>query len=76
MARDGEARGPDAQKGTYGRIYDLALKRTEYAHRVVWRRVYGPIPRGLKRPADQLIMALGPQFYTARTRDHLRHLDP
>lgn len=45
--RDGEAHGPDAQTGPYGRIYDPALKRTDYAHRWCERRVYGPIPVGL-----------------------------
>ncbi len=33
-------------RGSYGRLYDAAVKRTGYAHRVVWRRVYGPIPNG------------------------------
>ena len=37
-----------AAGGLYGRIYDPTIKRTDYAHRVVWRRVYGPIPRGLE----------------------------
>jgi hypothetical protein len=41
------AKGPDAQKGPYGRLYDKALGKTDYAHRVVWRRVYGVIPAGL-----------------------------
>ncbi len=31
----------------YGRLYDPAIGRSDYAHRVVWRRVYGPIPAGL-----------------------------
>jgi hypothetical protein len=28
-------------------MYDPTLKRTDYVHRIVWRRVYGRIPRGL-----------------------------
>jgi hypothetical protein len=40
------ARGPDAQKGPYGRIYDAAAGRTDYVHRIVWRRCYGVIPDG------------------------------
>jgi len=39
-------KGPDAEKGPYGRLYDATLKRTDYTHKVVWRRVYGPIPCG------------------------------
>jgi hypothetical protein len=39
-------RGHDAQRGPYGRLYDAAIGRTDYTHRVVWRRCYGPIPRG------------------------------
>jgi hypothetical protein len=35
-----------AATGVYGRIYDPAIKRSDLAHLVVWRRVYGPIPRG------------------------------
>ena len=27
---------------------DPTLRKSDYAHRVVWRRVYGPIPRGLE----------------------------
>ena len=34
--------------GCTGRIYDPAIKRSNAAHLVVWRRVYGPIPRGLE----------------------------
>jgi hypothetical protein len=30
-----------------GRLYDRRLKRTDYAHRIVWRRVFGAIPAGL-----------------------------
>jgi hypothetical protein len=45
--RDGEPTIQGAG-GLYGRIYDPALKRSDAAHRVVWRRVYGPIPRGLE----------------------------
>jgi hypothetical protein len=41
------AKGPDAEKGPYGRKYDPAIKRTDYVHLIVWRRVYGPIPEGL-----------------------------
>jgi hypothetical protein len=42
------AKGPDADKGPYGRVYDAALGKTDYVHKVVWRRVYPdqPIPRG------------------------------
>jgi hypothetical protein len=42
------AKGPDAEKGPYGRVYDAALGRTDYVHKVVWRRVYpdAPIARG------------------------------
>ena len=35
-----------AAGGLYGRIYDPAIKRSDAAHLVVWRRVYGPLPRG------------------------------
>ena len=37
-----------AAGGLYGRIYDPAIKRSDAAHLVVWRRCYGPIPRGLE----------------------------
>jgi hypothetical protein len=33
-------------EGVYGWMYDQATKRMDVSHRVVWRRVYGPIPRG------------------------------
>jgi hypothetical protein len=33
-------------RGIYGRAYDAELGRFDAAHRVVWRRVYGPIPNG------------------------------
>src|SRR5207253_5784066 len=36
--------GVMVQGRPYGRLYDPALKRSDEAHRVVWRRVYGPIP--------------------------------
>jgi hypothetical protein len=39
-------KGPDAETGPYGRIYDPAIGKTDYVHRVVWRRCFGPIPRG------------------------------
>jgi hypothetical protein len=44
--RDGEAT-IKAAGCVYGRQYDATLKRSDAAHRVVWRRVYGPIPRGM-----------------------------
>ncbi|MCA1647262.1 MAG: HNH endonuclease [Chloroflexi bacterium] len=44
--RDGEPT-IKAAGGVYGRIYDVEISRSDYPHRVVWRRVYGPIPRGL-----------------------------
>jgi hypothetical protein len=31
----------------YGRLYDPTLKRSDAAHRVVWRRVFGPIREGM-----------------------------
>jgi hypothetical protein len=34
-----------ATGGLYGRIYDPAIKRSDAAHLVVWRRVYVPIPK-------------------------------
>jgi hypothetical protein len=42
------AKGPDADEGPYGRVYDAALGRTDYVHKVVWRRAYPdqPIPHG------------------------------
>src|SRR5919202_2938438 len=42
------ARGPDAERGPYGRVYDPAIGRTDYVHLVVWRRCYPdrPIPKG------------------------------
>ncbi len=46
-------KGPDAQTGPYGRLYDPTLKRTDYTHKVVWRRVYGLIPLGANgRPLE------------------------
>jgi hypothetical protein len=36
-----------ADAGVYGWMYDAAIKRLDVSHRVVWRRCYGPIPRGL-----------------------------
>jgi hypothetical protein len=35
-----------AAGGLYRRIYDRAIGRSDAAHRVVWRRVYGLIPVG------------------------------
>src|SRR5205807_922217 len=32
--------------GRYGWMYDAAIGRMDVSHRVVWRRVYGPIPTG------------------------------
>jgi hypothetical protein len=40
-------KGPDAETGPYGRMYDAAIGKTDYVHRIVWRRAYGPIPAGL-----------------------------
>jgi len=37
----------DSKGRTYGRFYDTAIGRTDYTHRVVWRRCFGPIPRGV-----------------------------
>jgi hypothetical protein len=44
--REGE---PTLLEGTYGRIYDPTLKRSDAAHLVVWRRCYPdkPIPKGM-----------------------------
>ena len=44
--REGE---PTLLDGIYGRIYDPALKRSDAAHLVVWRRCFPdrPIPKGL-----------------------------
>jgi hypothetical protein len=44
------ARGPDAEKGPYGRMYDAGIGKTDYVHKVVWRRVYPgrPIPGGVE----------------------------
>jgi hypothetical protein len=39
-------KGPDAETGPYGRIYDAAIGKTDYVHRVVWRRCFGSIPTG------------------------------
>jgi hypothetical protein len=39
--------GQQYQERPYGRLYDPVLKRTDYAHRVVWRRAYGAIPLGM-----------------------------
>jgi hypothetical protein len=44
--RDGEP-VIQAASGLYGRMYDAAIGRSDAAHRVVWRRVYGAIPLGL-----------------------------
>ena len=32
------ARGPDAEEGPYGRVYDATIGKTDYVHLVVWRR--------------------------------------
>jgi HNH endonuclease len=40
------ARGPDAQRGPYGRMYDAAIGKTDYVHRVVWRCCHGSISGG------------------------------
>jgi hypothetical protein len=32
--------------GIYGWMYDPATKAMDVMHRIVWRRVYGPIPKG------------------------------
>jgi HNH endonuclease len=32
--------------GRYGWMWDPVLKRMDVVHRIVWRRVYGPIPNG------------------------------
>jgi hypothetical protein len=37
----------DNKGRTYGRFYDAAIGRTDYTHRVVWRRCFGPIARGV-----------------------------
>lgn len=39
--------GVQIQGRPYGRLYDTELKRSDEAHRVVWRRVYGAIRDGL-----------------------------
>jgi hypothetical protein len=39
--------GVQYQDRPYGRMYDATLKRSDYVHRIVWRRVYGPIPSNL-----------------------------
>jgi hypothetical protein len=38
---------PTSADGRYARLYDAAIGKTDYTHRVVWRRCYGPIPAGL-----------------------------
>src|SRR5260370_22518162 len=40
---------PTLLDGTYGRLYDPTLKRSDAAHLVVWRRCYPdkPIPKGM-----------------------------
>ncbi|MCA1695412.1 MAG: hypothetical protein LC749_12120 [Actinobacteria bacterium] len=35
-----------AAGGLYRQIYDPVIKRSDYAHRIVWRRVHGAIRRG------------------------------
>lgn len=47
----------DRYGNVYGRLYDAAIGRTDYTHRVVWRRVHGPIPldgSGRPLPLDHL----------------------
>jgi len=39
-------RGQQYETARTGGSCDAALKRSEHAHRVVWRRLYGPIPLG------------------------------
>ena len=43
MWRDGEPTIKAAAGAVYGRLYDPTPKRSDAAHRVVWRRVYGSI---------------------------------
>jgi hypothetical protein len=43
----GTALWPDPERGPYARMYDPALKRSAYVHLIVWRRCFGPIPKGL-----------------------------
>jgi hypothetical protein len=45
VLRDGE---PSIQSAgnVYRRLYDASIKHSDAAHRVVWRRMYGPIPEG------------------------------
>jgi hypothetical protein len=38
--------GATLGNGKYGRLYDPSLKRSDAAHLVVWRRVFGVIPAG------------------------------
>jgi hypothetical protein len=45
--RDGEPTIKAAAGTVYGRLYDPTLKRSDAAHRVVWRRVYGSIRLGM-----------------------------
>jgi hypothetical protein len=35
-----------SNEGVYGWMYDAAIGRMDVAHRVVWRRVFGVIPKG------------------------------
>jgi hypothetical protein len=37
-------KGPNAETGTYRRMYDAAIGKTDYVHRAVWRRCFGQIP--------------------------------
>jgi HNH endonuclease len=34
------------KKGPYGRMYDATIGRTDYVHKIVWRRCHGAIPSG------------------------------
>jgi hypothetical protein len=67
----------------YGRLYDPTLKRSDAAHRVVWRRVYGAIPKGPdSKPLEvdhlcEVTLCQRPDHLTLRTkRDNVQRRGP
>jgi hypothetical protein len=64
--------------GRYGWMWDPALKRMDVTHRIVWRRVYGPIPAGLE--VDELCevsLCVRPDHLDLKTkRDNVKRRGP
>lgn len=67
-----------AAGNVYGRMYDPALKRSDLAHKVVWRRCYGPIPRGLEvdHRCDVTLCQRPDHLQLLSKRDNLKRRGP